>query len=411
MAKRAAKAAGEPAGKVVEIVTRTTERRTGDEENTELSVEPGAPGEGAEFDELDDLGDSGARLAIWRTSPSEFAGYVGTYNREEWTRDRLMEEWGGGKFTIKVRNPDGTLNGQRHIQIAGKPKNKEAPPPAQTIVPQASGGSELARVLEGIQASNAAAQEANKGQITLLTTLVTSLINREPPKPPPAPDPLAMLEKAANILKPRGGDEAGGMSAFIKGLEMGRSLAGEGGEPGMASVFMEGVKTIKDVATMTQTNKQRPAQRRIAAPAPGTVAAEGPAAAPAPPNNPETPVVTDQMRQIQWIKQQAAFLVHQAARQKDPELYAELFLDNLPSFLPEATVLEQMKDEGAISKLGMLYPRVLQFPDWFEEFRATVVELIESPDDAGDTDEDTGGETAGVIDHASEGGGEGGGES
>jgi hypothetical protein len=383
MAKRAAKAAAESAGKVVEIVTRTTERRTGDEETTELPVDNGEPGDEDLLAALDDLGDSGARLEIRRTSPAEFAGYVGTYSRDGWTPDRLMEEWGGGKFTIRVRNSDGSFLGQRHVQIAGKSKNKEAPPTPALTVAAAPATDAMAQVLAAIQASNAAAQEANKGQINLLTTLVTSLINKEPPKAPPAPDPLAMLEKAANILKPRGGDEAGAMAAFIKGIDMGKSLAEGGGDTSMASVFMEGIKTIKEVGTISQTNQQRPAAPRIAAPAPGTIAA-APAAAPQTPNKSEEPVLTDQVRQIQWIKQQAAFLVIQAQREKNPELYAELFLDNLPSFLPESVVHEQMKDAAAVQKLGMIYPKVLQFQAWFEEFRAALVAQIEAPPDEAD---------------------------
>lgn len=396
MGKRAAKAAAEQAGKVVEIVTRTTERRTGDEENLEIPVDPVEPGEDDVFDGLDDLGDSGARLEIRRTSPAEFAGYVGTYSREGWTPDRLMEEWGGGKFTIRVKNAAGQFMGVRHLTLAGKSKNKEAAPVAAPVAaaPAASSDSHLAQVLTAINESNKAAQEANKGQISLLTTLVTTLINKEAPRPPPAPDPLAMLEKAANILKPR--DSGDAMAAFIKGLDMGKSLGDGGGEPGMGQVFMEGIKTIKEAAAVSASAQQqpRPAQRRIANPPPGSVPAQETPAAP-PPNNPEKPPMTDGMKQIQWIRQQAKFLVLQASRNKSSELYAELFLDNLPDFLPIATVLEQMKDPGAVQKLGMLNADVLRFQPWFEDFRKAVVEFIEQPDE--DDDDDATAAPAGTV--------------
>lgn len=115
--------------------------------------------------------------------------------------------------------------------------------------------------------------------------------------------------------------------------------------------------------------------------------------------------MTDQMKQISWIRQQAKFLVLQASRQKSPELYAELFIDNLPEFLPEELVLAQMKDAGAVQKLGMLNGDVLKFAPWFEEFRRAVVEFIEQGQrQAADTGLDDNGGT--VIDQEPEGGGE-----
>ena len=86
----------------------------------------------------------------------------------------------------------------------------------------------------------------------------------------------------------------------------------------------------------------------------------------------------DTARKIAWIKQQTVVLVYQASRGKSPALYAELFLDNLPPFLPEAEVLEQMQGEGAMQKLAMLNSKVLTFPEWFEEFRKEVVTMIET---------------------------------
>jgi hypothetical protein len=373
MGKRAAKAAAAIEGKVVEIVTRTTERRTGDEENSELDVESGDPVEGDVFDDLDD---SGARLDIRRTSPVEFAGYVGTYQGAGFTLDRLQEDWGGGKFTIREKTAGGQFARTRHVQVAGKPKNKEAPPALSQAAPAVDG---MAQVLASIQASNAAQAKSTEGQITLLTTLLTSLIGREPPKAPPAPDPLAMLEKAANILKPRGGDEAGVMSALMKGIDLGRSFTEGGGEPGMASIFMEGIKTIKEAAAIAPQPQPQP--RRIAqAPAGSVPAVEAP-------NKPEPLPMTDTAKQIKWLRTMSAVLVKKAEAKKSPELYAEVFLDNLPPFVPEALVLETMKDETAIAKLGMLNADVLKFPDWFEEFRAAVVQFIEAPDDI---DDDTG---------------------
>lgn len=393
MAKTPAKTAAAPSGKTVETVTRT--REVVEEPGGELDIS-GAPDGLDEADplaKLDEIGVEGtARYRVHRTSPAGFDGYVGTYTRDELEPDRIFEEWGGGRFRITVVDAAGKVRGNAIMMIAGKPKHKaEAPAPVAQV--QAPGlGSEMARVLEGIQAAQAAAQKATDTQMAMLTTLLTSLINKEPPKAPPAPDPLAMLEKAAAILKPR--DDGGGKAVemLLQGMELANRFGGGGHEPGMADVFLEGFRTIKDAAKLAPNAHQpRPAQRRIAPQPQGVAAAPGDAAPAAPPPEPPTPA----QRQDAWIKQQVQFLVVQASRAKDPELYAELFLDNLPAFLPEAEAKRRMSDEAELAKLAEAVPEVVNYLPWFEKFRDAVLAFIAQGErQAAD---------AGVIDHGAAG--------
>lgn len=84
---------------------------------------------------------------------------------------------------------------------------------------------------------------------------------------------------------------------------------------------------------------------------------------------------------IQWMKQQTVMLCHQASKGKEPALYAELFLDNLPPGLTPETILAQLEAPDAITKLSQLNANVLKFPEWFEQFRQECIELLTGEDE------------------------------
>src|SRR2546425_496954 len=108
MGKRADKNAGGTAGKVVGTTTRTREvlPETGGE--LDLGADPILDADDDALAKLDELEPGmGARYEVRRTSPSEFAGYVGTYSREELSPDAIYSDWGGGRYNIRVRNAKG----------------------------------------------------------------------------------------------------------------------------------------------------------------------------------------------------------------------------------------------------------------------------------------------------------------
>ena len=82
------------------------------------------------------------------------------------------------------------------------------------------------------------------------------------------------------------------------------------------------------------------------------------------------------LRQLNWLRQQTVMLCAQAARQKNPELYAELLLDNLPDFVDPKDLLSRVSDPGAVAQLAQVNADVAKYPAWFEEFRKALVELL-----------------------------------
>ena len=78
------------------------------------------------------------------------------------------------------------------------------------------------------------------------------------------------------------------------------------------------------------------------------------------------------------LKQQLGWLVKQAMVGKNPDLYAELLLDQLG----EQTVLEFVGRDDALQQLAAVEPRVQDFVPWFEQLRLVILELT-APDEAG----------------------------
>lgn len=87
------------------------------------------------------------------------------------------------------------------------------------------------------------------------------------------------------------------------------------------------------------------------------------------------------LKQLNWLRQQTMTLCHYAARGKNPELYAEVMLDNLPDFITEADLLARLKEPNAIAQLSQVNTEILKYRPWFEEFRKAMVRLLDETDE------------------------------
>lgn len=401
-----AKNPGAKAGK--RVVTTVEETVAEEQLGSELDLEPDTPDgdEGEDFlTVLGDLaGGSEARCEIRRTSPADFAGYCCTYPLSEMSLDRLQGEWGGGKFNVRVRNARGEFKGSTSIQIAGKPRHRDDTNAVPVVAVPAAPQQDLGAILK-------AAMDANKPQIDMLTSLVTALINKPvPAPPPPGPDTLEVIAALAPILKPDkggGGDPADAVKLLMQGIELGKDLAGGGDGDSMLGLAGKGLDMVKTLAAQQPRRPVLPPPARrvpTRAPAlappgkePGTVSAQESAVPPADEVEVVNPQDPPMIKLLGWIKQQTQLLVYQAARGKDPQLYADLFLDNLPQGVSLETIHEQMSAPDALEKLAQVNPAVRQHPEWMERFRQAVLDGIGEDDEdvLGEADEGEIGEPTG----------------
>lgn len=97
------------------------------------------------------------------------------------------------------------------------------------------------------------------------------------------------------------------------------------------------------------------------------------------------------MQQLAWLRAQVASLSNQAAkhaasggRSGDPELYAEIVLDNLPPYIPAEMLFQRLSAPDALDQLATLDARVTQYRPWFDAFRQAVLDSFSPDDGAGE---------------------------
>ncbi|RJP44496.1 hypothetical protein C4587_01795 [Candidatus Parcubacteria bacterium] len=72
------------------------------------------------------------------------------------------------------------------------------------------------------------------------------------------------------------------------------------------------------------------------------------------------------------IRQQIVMLVGKAKQNKDPDLYADLILDNVP---PEV-IVQQLLQPDSLERVFQMVPEARNFQDWFQELQKSLAESI-----------------------------------
>lgn len=365
----------------------------------EVSLSADQGDEGGEDDALAELRGIGAggdyRYTVSRVSaePGKKAGYCKTYTVGDLSLDGIREEFGGGKYKIRVIDAAGKYKAQTTVDIVDLPKPAAAAPAA----PVAAGPD-----LSGIAAILSAVKPGEGGGLSQILTMmmaqqsettkmIVALMQR-PQETTKLTDILALINASKDNAP-----KSDGVDTLLKGIELGKTLAGGGGDgDDMLGIAGKGLDLL---APLIKREAAAPAQPAAAVPVVRRLPAPSPDVAPGRPVQPAQPVQPVQheesaaaveggdvsiIQQIQWIKKQLAVLVVQASRQKDPELYAEVMLDNLPPFITAEDINQHIGAENALDKLATLDPRVTQFRPWFEEFRTAVINFLA---DTGEDDE------------------------
>jgi hypothetical protein len=342
--------------------TVTTVRTTAPDDDDEIRLS--TPESIPDQDELAALMELGSETEVrWKvTKLSEpNSGYCGDYSSNELSLSRIQEDWGGGRYRIRGVNDRGQFVGQRDQKIADKPRSQQLQVMQQQ--PQQDLQAQMYKMM----------LDAARDQSSMLQNLLTSMINRPAAQ---SSDPLAMIAALKDILKPEKSD--GGIDVLLRGLELGKELSGDGSGDNWTGIVGKGIDTFKPLIDRIAANQPQARPR-------GAPAAE---AAPAP--NPQLPAPGtipatqgDDMNVIQmakilpWLQAQVKALLVQAQRDKEPALYAAVFLDNLPEFVPVELILQRFSQPNAIDELGSINAGVLRYREWFEEFRIEVLNAIQ----------------------------------
>lgn len=79
---------------------------------------------------------------------------------------------------------------------------------------------------------------------------------------------------------------------------------------------------------------------------------------------------------LPWLKNQLEFLIVQAARDRDPALYAELMVDNLPDAVKPENLVQLVSQDNWWTVLQNFNPQVKPYQGWFTGFRQELLVML-----------------------------------
>lgn len=328
------------------------------------------------------MGESGAKLYIYDMN-SKSANGAGVFveklaltdHDHDEILERLRDVHFGGDFKLQIRNKNGHIQMNQLVSVVKKEKptpEEERKDDIAAIINAVKDNSQnnshemLQLMMQQSQQQMQAMMQQSQQQMLLMMETLKSL---KPDAPPPltSKDMLAMLVsmKELNATDTPAVDP---MDNFIKGLTMGKEM-GEGGNDSALSTaikaFAPGFNSITE-------------QLRNAAPTvPATATSAAPAAAPSTEQLPEP----EKMKVLEAQKvlaklQPLITLCHAGATDgKAVETYAQLLLDQLEPDI----VAQYIGVDSYYEKLFQWRPELQAQRHWFDQLRATVVELINAP--------------------------------
>lgn len=328
-----------------------------------------------------------AKVMVWERVRDKPDALIGIYEADGEVQNRVAEQVGGGEYVWRIKMQNGkwaaavdgiTGHGKFTISDRAFPK-KSALAPAAAAAPQ---GGEPAMNM----------QQMLMAMMQQQTTLLTALISKPPPA---APDPIAMMTAFHQMMPPPPPQTSGldavntAMDLMTKAQDLMPRGGGGGGSKMEDRLFSlaEAVAptVIGRLMTPAPASKPAPAPAKIIpAPVPALIGAPLVAVEPPPPAMPEEnppvesdPVNLKQLAQFAMLSPYINKLVSLAEKQADPETYADVFLDEAEEkgLTPEQ-IQHFFGNVKLVAELSEKFPGVKKNAQWFEVFRACVVDML-----------------------------------
>lgn len=369
-----------------------------DEESTEelqlrMPADADEPDEDDALAELRGLGVDGEyKFTVSRVArkPGEQSGYCATYQAGDLSLDAIRDQFGGGKYKVRVTDSGGRYVANRTLEIMDVPKKDAPAAPAAINVPSGMDLQGIASLLSAVKPGGDGATSIMPMILAMMDNqakMFTALMNR------PEPESMKPMELIAMMKALQTDKTSDPVELLMRGLELGKSLGGGGEDTSFMGVAKTGLEALMPLIQQQATQPAAlpaPVRRQLPAPAPAQLPNSSPAMVPIPNAVQEAAPAQETgdvniLKKIAWIRSQTAALVAQASRNKDPALYAEVFLDNLPPGITADEIFERFSAPDAVSQLAQLDARVSQFAPWFEQFRQEVLSSF-TDDEEGEED-------------------------
>lgn len=339
------------------------------ENPSDLFSVPGDDDESPDVALMNALAEIGAseietKVAVYRATPEKGmkgGAFLFSCSPAEFSLEYLRDSYGGGTYRIHIRQ-GARLVGNRIVTI------EEPRKPSLAMMPPQSPSLDLGKMIDAMQAGF-----NGLGQMILNANKA------------PAVDPDAMrrgmMQDMLTMKELFSGNKAdngeGAIAMLLKGMEIARDITPRGdGETGTADILMEAMKTFgKPIAEAAMAARAQqpsaPVQLPVMPAQQGQIATQ-------PQLQPQPQPQEDEMSLM--LRYYAAQLLDQAANDRDPYVYANLLVDNLPDDkINELMALPDLKEF-----LYSLNAGLKNHSAWVDEFINYVKELL-TPESEGDS--------------------------
>jgi hypothetical protein len=313
-------------------------------------------------------GASTSRISVYRITKNQPPSYVFECDPTSFSLDDLRDKYNGGEFRLYIMK-DGRL--WKNMRVVVEPKqvihSHDPAPPTQNPTSEI-----LAIMRDGFAAQAAAIREMSASRngaaslfqgadlpaiITAAAAAITAL--RPPPPPPPADTSAQALDM------------------FMRGLELAREMRDDApGDSSFGGMLRDVLRSpIVAAAVQNSMSPPPPPEPRPAPPAPQISQAK---------TTPTPPPSSQPSAENNMIAYYLGFLVSKAQADADPELYAEMVLDNLTD---EQLIPMLNRGPALIDDFIAAVPAVANHRPWFESLIAAVTNALKV-DDTSDAEKD-----------------------
>lgn len=297
------------------------------------------------------------------------SGFCGEMSTVELSKRRIAEAYGPGRYRVQGTKPDGKYFKSGRISIA-------------TPATIASSNDKTADLLESLKGKMSGGDSMLPLLLAMIQTngqIVSSALAR-PPEPKRDFPWSALLAAAPLTLTAvkdffKNDTDSNAMEKLLKQLTILEKLRGTDKESGGTSwpdIIRDGLSALRGMAPVA--SPARVAQP-VSAHAVGGTSVALPMADPAV-HTPEAIEPTAENLTMDWLRRKLDELLQNASQNKNAELRAEVFIDDLPPFVPEAMIKEMLSREDWFEQLCAFDQRALNYHGWLNEFRDCVLDLL-----------------------------------
>jgi hypothetical protein len=362
----------------------------------------------------------GAEVILTRTMPADKAGFCDKIPVAEFDLSLLKTRYGPGTYRVRFNGPTGFLPGGSTIKVAPAPEK-----PTMT----GSGAADVSSLLELMERRDAerrsrtddwmklgisalgpvlAAWVSRSSQGTDVAALVSAL------KPAPGPslaDLSQVMVNMRSMTEPKGTES--NVDTILRVFEAAQGMMGDkedGGKPGASNwidIVRDLIKSAPDAIKpllQAKMGAMMQAQRPTVAQVQPTAQAIAPVVPqpvnPIPPIQP-TAVAENHVNgegnvnimltmMMPAIKENLAKVVGWAEKDRDPAIYADVLVDELPdnfaNYIPLPKLFEYLNAPQWFEEVCKIEPRLQSHRAWCDDCRQCIIEIFNSMEESDDAE-------------------------